>query len=167
MQSLPCALPCSKWLKKTHLTLTARLWFRHLSPPFYRWKNWGTERPSKFPKITELVSGRAGFEPGGLAPEPGNLTLKLCGKDGLNGHVQQLFFQSHHILSLDLVRLSESKRPKHRVLASLLPPSWTVYGSAFNAWSHLLRWNFLCLWHTCCRCYIACYPIVLMWKPKW
>lgn len=53
----------------------------------------------------------------------GNLTLKLCGKDGLNGHVQQLFFQSHHILSLDLVRLSESKRPKHRVLASLLPPS--------------------------------------------
>lgn len=49
------------------------------------------------------------------------MTLILCGKDGLNGHVQQLFFQSHHILSLDLVRLSESKRPKHRVLASLLP----------------------------------------------
>lgn len=51
-----------------------------------------------------------------LAPELENLTMMLFEKDCLNIH--QLFFQSK-ILSLGLVRLSESKRPKHMTSAPL------------------------------------------------
>ena len=53
--------------------------FSSIGPSFHRYENWGPEKLSKSPKVTQLVRSRAGSNPGSLAPwEKGICSTARC-----------------------------------------------------------------------------------------
>lgn len=46
----------------THLIFSAAIWSRYFIILFYRYGNWGTEKLSGSPKVTQLVSAGVGIK---------------------------------------------------------------------------------------------------------